>query len=603
MGAERIGPLQVDVFPLGEGSAILYSHVTGSSTLVSSGEGGLIGSARDSFKAPNEQVEYLRARACKFGVSEAAVATLVENLLAAGIFVSESSVLQHSQSSLIGQRNGKSAESDTVLAICTKNRPKELRRALVSYADNCLRHNRSAEFLIVDDSTDPEGRASLIGELGEAYPFAFGYTDRKQRQDLADRIAYATHVPQRTVRFALLGDENLPDCSVGAARNTALTLSRDRRLIMVDDDSVCRMFRVGQNSNSVRIGTWRYGEPAPYLHFFFANREEAVTRFPELDADFLEQHESILGHTLADFLPLRLEDNKFGPAFGGLVSRSRFVTPRVVASSCGFIGDSGANWSGHFLLTPPESLARLTAKPDLVDVYLTSREVGVAVRELLIWDGPLIGALNLGLDNRADLPPFFPKDRGEESIYTFQLRACNSGFLHGAQPLLLLHDPSEERNRPEWWNFGSPIGPPMVIQALVQIYSQVEMQMTSRTAVVEPFASTRRLGQFLVAWGSADHEEFSEYILTLLWRSWGSFISALQQQARSFKEQPAIGRLYEILERHLIDKFSTLALPAQSQDPNISQMWLASQKSCRDFGLVLQAWPEILDGARRAAIQ
>ena len=129
-----------------------------------------------------------------------------------------------------------------IVGIVTRNRVASLVACLESYLDNCRRHDRSPEYVVIDDSPGAEAqdqtRAAL--QLVEHRVRAqIRYAGWREKSRFADALAHESAVPLEIIRFALFGDDRCA-LSTGANRNGLLLDTVDTLVLSVDDDTLCR---------------------------------------------------------------------------------------------------------------------------------------------------------------------------------------------------------------------------------------------------------------------------------------------------------------------------------------------------------------------------
>ncbi len=493
------------------------------------------------------------------------------------------------------------------IGITTRNRPGVLRRGLVSHFENRQGYERSTDYVVIDDATDPESEArtrSGLERLHRELGLPIRYAGRAERVRFAAALAAESGAPPGLLEFALLG---LPPCplTTGAARNSLLLATAGDRFVMTDDDSVCRLAPCPEPEPGLALNSRR--DPTEF--WFFADPQSAreQTRFAE--ADFLGLHESLLGRSVGDCLPpadgpavpdlsaagldavdlLRAAE----PAFDG---RLRLWGGRVRASMAGVVGDSGIGSTGY-LFIDTASQRRLTRSEADYLAAVGSRQVLRAVRRPTISEGTSCIAVNLGLDNRSLLPPFIPVQRNSDGLFARTLRFCfRDGYL-GYLPWALLHDPERPRR-----------------QSLEQYWRHVRQMRTAdwvihlMQASGAPYeglgeaASLGRLGAQFEEWGSLDAADFEELLRQQVWRSAGSVFAA---QANS--EAPPAGqefyaryrRRYADILRERVTEREYLLPSDLEQLGEPEQVYALGRKAIQKFGELLQAWPEIYAAALR----
>src|SRR5260370_6587434 len=97
----------------------------------------------------------------------------------------------------------------------------------------------------------------------------------------------------------------------------------------------------------------------------------------------------------------------------------------------GVVGDCDLASPLSWLVLEGNSRARLVRSEADYRAALASRQVLRGVTQPTLGSGGFCTALNLGLDNRRLLPPFFPVLVGHDAVFGALLRCCQGyvGFL------------------------------------------------------------------------------------------------------------------------------------------------------------------------------
>jgi hypothetical protein len=204
---------------------------------------------------------------------------------------------------------------------------------------------------------------------------------------------------------------------------------------------------------------------------------------------------------------------------------------------------------------------------------------------------------NIGLDNRELLPPFQTAARNEDGIFSTVVQRCIPGSFIGFVPRTILHDPVVPREY-AIDRFEEHVGIMDASEALpLLIWSWPE----------PPGRSTVRrrhvlLGQHLIALGSLPPADFEERLRDV-WLTLCSSEATYIEQALKQHRPPQPETWPEDLRRYLDAMVARL-----EQDPPITvrerepespeQARAAIQGFLRDFGGLLCAWPDLVEGAR-----
>jgi hypothetical protein len=120
----------------------------------------------------------------------------------------------------------------------------------------------------------------------------------------------------------------------------------------------------------------------------------------------------------------------------------------VLVTQCGTLGHPGTEANTWLIDLPEATLDRLTRSGDAV---------AHALRNDNLWMGHLRAnfsteanmSLVTGLDNRHDLPPYFPILRGEDRLFGNMLSYTHPGSVVMDYPWAMPHLPTTKRDRPQ----------------------------------------------------------------------------------------------------------------------------------------------------------
>jgi hypothetical protein len=488
------------------------------------------------------------------------------------------------------------------IGITTRNRSGVLRRGLVSHFENRRRYERSTDYVILDDGADAESEQrtrALLLSLRREFAVPIRYAGRSDRRSFAAALVQESGAPADLVDFALFG---LPGCTLttGGARNGLLLATAGDRLVMVDDDSVCRIGECPAREQGMALSSQR--DPTEF--WFFDDPQNALTETAFVDADFLALHETLLGRAIGECLPETLDFGSFDmhaaePAFD---RRLRLWGGQVRATMAGVLGDSGIGATGY-LFVDAASQQRLTRSEAHYLAAVRSRQILRCARRTTISEGTSCIAVNLGLDNRSLLPPFIPVQRNSDGLFARVLRRCfRDGYL-GYLPWAVLHDPEHPRQQDleDYWRQIQQTRTPDLISHLLQA-ADAPQDGSSIQDSLGNAASLRRLGAQLEDWGSLSAIELDEVLQKQVWRSVAGLLSGQSSAEAPPATQPFYARYrrkYADLLRQRVTQQDYL-LPADLQAVGGEQEVRALLRQIvRRFGQLLQGWPEIYAAALR----
>ena len=315
----------------------------------------------------------------------------------------------------------------------THERPAALARALDSYLDNCARHGRAVEVVVMDDSRSPGARASgrdLLSSRVRERGAVVSYAGVDEKAAFAEALV-ARGLPPSVVRFALAPGRA---STAGANRNALLLHTVGDAFFSADDDTLCQVASPLEPREGLAVASG--GDPAD--HWFFPDRASALGAVAFVDRDVLAGHEALLGRDVRGLLHASPD----GGGDAGLRGRLAARGGRVLATFNGLVGDSGwgapfGSWlapMGYLAMRGP-SLRRLCASEPGYRAAVTSREIVRVVDRLHVGDPSFSMMGFAGLDNRGLLPPFCPIGRGEDNVFGAVLAASAPDACVGHLPL------------------------------------------------------------------------------------------------------------------------------------------------------------------------
>jgi len=513
MPAEQYRAADLELFPAGPDLALVYSRDTGAAAFYRPDVVELLTSLRD-FRTLDEHLrQYLADRP---GSPAGPAHRDLLQLSRAGFLIRR-------DEPLAGPDLAVPAPIGTV-GFPTRDRVELLRRAVTSYAENCLRHGRQAEFAVLDDSPEPSTVhrcRTMLAELGAELGIRISHAGRAERAAFAAELAEAGRIPTEVVRFACLGEaqpgQPATGATVGANRNSLLLHAVGDRLFSADDDTHCRIAAPPEQDQRIRLTE----DADPLETWFYAGRDEAFAAVRPVERDLLGEHEQFLGRPATAVLAagggLRCPD-ELSPS---LLRRLRGRPGRILLTGNGTVGDCG--WDNpHFaLFAQGASYARLTGSAEQYRRLRASRELAQAVRQPTITEHPQLRlAMCIGLDNTQLLAPFPPIGRAEEVGFGAILARCHRDGYGAQLPWLVRHDPAGDRRFADRPPFEIDFGG--WLPACLGQYDP--------GTVADPAGRLAGLGSYLGALGRWPAEQFDEFARFTMWESMSALIAGLTER-------------------------------------------------------------------------
>jgi hypothetical protein len=339
----------------------------------------------------------------------------------------------------------KPRHSISTVAVVTADRSDSCVAAVESISSNAREHSRRVKLVVMDDSASGHANRNCLHAVSPKSIGSFlsvWYGGRGEREKYIKELAKAGIEPE-IAQFALLGDARDGLVTPGANRNCVLLDTIGECVLTSDDDIVCNTARHPEYCQQLRVCC----DFHPRDLWFYKDRKEVLDQVQWSVTDLVREHELLLGASVSEVLSrgksgfgIQLED-----ICSHLLTNVLNGAAVVSVTMAGIAGDSG--WrSAKWLLTSRGRPTRELLRSEMsYNVALTSREIFGVSRNPTISHSPSFMATNIGLDNRAGLPPFFPISRGEDAVFGSLLFKCFPQHFTGHIPVAVLHNPPPGR--------------------------------------------------------------------------------------------------------------------------------------------------------------
>jgi hypothetical protein len=513
-------------FPAGEGAELVYNNVTGARDMITATAAVML-RACDKFATLDGHLQQLRTQ---FKVPESEIPGLRDSLnhfVEAGFLVSREElirdyVLKEPQKS---QEDGDAKLSHVGIPTC--NRPDSLHACLTNFAESVQRLDRDMHFVISDDSRD-DAVCALNIEVLQAVKRQFGieisYIGKAEKEALAKALAKQTGLPQSILDFAIRNPENCP-ITTGANRNTLVLSTVGRLFLHADDDTLCRAVPVPDSRSHITLSS----ESISLQEAWFDEALMDGGDWPIVDVFSL--HERFLGKSLSDCVRGASSELSIDSARASFYRRLKQSGGRVLVTTLGTAGDSGALFSNQYLQFDDATRARLM-QSELV--YRRAFESHRQVRGVVsptISDAQFCLPMNAAFDNRAQLPPFTPVQRTSDMIFGRLVRATIYDALFGFMPWTILH------GRPCTKKHELDGGWSLMGEILFSVLQQSEAVSFCQSKDSE--ANLRNLGTDLMRVGSMPRAEFEELVMVRRWMHHADTVATLQRLLEKYGGQPS----------------------------------------------------------------
>jgi hypothetical protein len=518
----------------------------------------------------------------------AALDACLEGLVADGLLRPERDVAAFLRARLPEELEPAPYPGIGALCVPTRDRPEVLRRALRSYLDNCARHGRAPEVVVLDDSETAAMRdrnLAVLREAGARHGAPVRRATPARRESFARELAALAGVPEDAARFALLGDPRFPT-RYGATRNALLLDTVGELCLQVDDDTVCAVSRPPGARHELLLSP----EADPNEYWFGAG---AARCGQAADEDFLGLHERVLGRSTAECValgesgPVRIA----APWSAEHLARVTEGGARVAVSFAGIAGDCGGPGRHHARLElRGPSLERLVGGEDGFRDRLHSRELLKCATRTVVGTGPYCMAGNMGLDNRGLLPPFVPVGIAEDALFGGLRSALFPGLLGASIPYAIVHEPV-------------PARPARVGGAPLTIYANGVLSMlVAGFCGVWPGAGApamAALGGYLRELGTLPGDGFAARVRHATAELAGGAVGQLEALLASRRDAPPHWRQ---AAGEYLDEAASLLLREDAASPSDlpgtpSERRALFQLLLRRYGEVLEHWPALVEAA------
>ncbi|MDX2428814.1 MAG: hypothetical protein QNK22_09000 [Xanthomonadales bacterium] len=484
-----------------------------------------------------------------------------------------------------------------VVAILTWERPQALERLLESIAANCDT-GKLHRLYVIDDSRKPENisqNQALTDQFASRLAVPIEYFGRTEQQSFLTRLVNELPEHENAIHFLADPSRWTDHWTSGLTRNLALLLSCGRRLVMLDDDTICDLYNPPQQKPEITFSD----EPREAA-FFGSEQEWDVLRQP-MNPDPINRHMQCLGLTVSETLKV-LGENYLKPAgfTGATALQLSELGPEsiVLVTECGSLGCPGTSDNTWLPDMAPASLKQMLASTKSTTDALSTRQVWNGRNQPHFAPHSNMSPIT-GFDNRAMLPPYLPVLRGEDRLFGYMMDFIFPTSVTLDYPWAIPHLPIPDR---QWHDKDLDFKPAdsfpkFFIEKIVEHKSSCES-----TSPVDRLSS-------LSAWFN-DIAGASAASLTSMYRdnrlrSGSERLQHLNTLLETTQAAPVnwqnylrngISQLNIDLDRASLPGFKVKGLPADMESDELINFW---KSVWGDFATVLKAWPEIRDAAEK----
>lgn len=476
----------------------------------------------------------------------------------------------------------------SIVGIVTKGRPIALWRALRSYGENARRWRRGASFVVIDYSERPIARQNIdvCQSVKRIAGVPVRYVGLSCAAGFAACLARTCSIPEGVVRFALgfsaSAERQLEIKELttpGGTRNALMLATAGSKLISVDDDTECITAEPEPRDDRLAVR-------ALPLIFRWSFAQSGALKLR--DFDFIGRHAAVLGKSLHELISGWNGGIAFDTGAGNSTGNHRLIVTR---SFLGVEGDSGlksllnsALFGGaNFEDLPEDELAYVEA--------LEAHQCRRWVPQVALGRSQFCMGINMGLDNRAVLPPFFPFQRGQDGLFGGLLDAIE-GHACAFLPGTIRHSPLGDR-RASVDEIRLDLTRWRVAEYLSAIFNYSAVASRS---VACPRA-IRRIGEELVGIGRLPLVPFRTLLVSLRH-------SALSLQIQHIDLLLAGGARSNCVRRDLICARTALSEALSVEYPDLVDLELPPdgrvelmRELVKSYGLLMLSWPDLCECA------
>ena len=592
VGSEKYARGAVDVHRIGGSRSLLVQRSTGQRTLEIDWVADAVADCRTFETLSEHAMRFARQKRWGYEPRESLERDL-QRLADAGYLRSHSELCQ-----------GQAEESVHIksLSVPSGDRAPILARSLGTFMDNFKRYEREVEVSVVDTSTT-EGASKeyrdALSQLAADSGQKFRYANREDSSAFVEKLIGEGLDPE-TVRFALTDPEKTGQ-AYGTARNLVLLHNVDEAFASVDDDVECSIAGTPEPLPGVALFTGDgpgYDNYIPEDYWYFGSRKGILDAFPEVQRNALEDHEQILGkltHNILSQSPEPRDMRDLGSV--ELVDAIAEKRARVLVTHFGLRGDAGWYTPAWYLLKGSASRDRLVASKEAYETACTSRELARVVPRTTLSDGRWFQSTFMGLDNRQMLPPTSPVMRYEDGVLRIMIHKMHLGGMVGYLPWMVLHNrpPGYPWSRESIWQ---PSGWTRTCEALIRCILMAQLD-----GLRDPVTRLRAIGQHLELLGSMPEADLLSLLAVETMHQKSMYIEYLQRLLDEHGGKPDFWA--DDIRKHIAAFTDAFAEPRFLVPKDLTDRGLSDEEAMtqftrivRQFGRVLQAWPDIVEAAR-----
>jgi hypothetical protein len=521
---------------------------------------------------------------------QADIRNVLQTMLDAGIMVSANQLCDELKRKP-ETTGGEKETAAPVVAIITWERPEALERLLTSIAANC-ETQKFHRLYVIDDSRKAENisqNQALVAKFISEINAPLHYFGQDEQQSLLQSLT--KRLPEHENAIHFLADQSRwrDHWTSGLARNLALLLSCGRRLVMMDDDTVCDVYNARQPKPNITFSD------DPREAEFFNSELGWASQHQDLNPDPVDRHMQCLGLSFSEALNVlgqnHLKATGFSNASALLINDLNADSP-VLITECGSLGCPGTGSNTWLPDMAPQALKRMLASEQKTDDALNKRFVWLGHNQPHFSPRSNMSAMT-GFDNRQLLPPYLPITRGEDRLFGNMLDYVFPTAVTLDYPWAIPHLPIPQREwREQDRDFTQGASFPTFF------FNQVIEQKSSCLAS-SPGERLATLSAWFINLATADNESLAAMYKNTRLHSTSRQIQNLSRLLTENESAPAdwqdylqngIEQLNADLDLASREDFPVKGIPQTIEGNDLIAFW---KETWVDFARALNAWPEI----------
>ena len=524
------------------------------------------------------------------------IRNVLKSMLEGGIMLSAKSACDR----LTQKSENKAEEKEVdapVAAILTWERPQALERLLESIAANCDTEQLHRLY-VIDDSRKSENisrNQALTDQFAARLAVPIEYFGRTEQQSFLTRLVNQLPEHENAIHFLADSSRWTDHWTSGLSRNLALLLSCGRRLVMLDDDTVCDLYNPPRQKPDITFSD------EPREAAFFGSEQEWAFLHQPINPDPINRHMQCLGLAVSEALKA-LGQNHLKPA--GFTNATALqlsdLSPEsaVLVTECGSLGCPGTSNNTWLSDMPPTSLKQMLASTKSTTDALSTRQVWIGRNHPHFAPGANMSPIT-GFDNREMLPPYLPILRGEDRLFGSMLDIIFPTSVTLDYPWAIPHLPIPDR---QWLDKDLDFKP---ADSFPQFFIEKIMEFRSSCESTAPVDRLSSLSTWFNDMACASTESLTSMYRDSRLRSDSERLQHLSALLESTETAPVnwqnylrngISQLNIDLDRASRPDFMVQGTPADMESDELISFW---KSVWGDFATVLKAWPEIRVAAEK----